>query len=280
MSKKNICVYDAFTGRSLQVKIPSDIANSEEFWNILNDNCIDRFKSRRDRAFDSSGKRIAPEALCNLENNSKIWAGSGVDFRYQDMLRRNNNEEYLTCKIVIIGPPAVGKSATTFQFVNSQFLAEHDPTLEDTYNTEKTIDGIIVEVSIMDTAGQEQFGAEVDQWIDNADIILIQFDVSLSHTWDMVRRNYNGELKQKLIEDDSPVDKILICVGNKCDLEHQVQEHTVRQDVVGWQDTELFYISAKENTNVQDAFVHGIRKHLYNAMKNIKKPENNCCTIL
>jgi small GTP-binding protein len=44
-------------------------------------------------------------------------------------------------KIVLLGGPAVGKSALTLRMITQNFVKDYDPTIEDTYRKEITLDG-------------------------------------------------------------------------------------------------------------------------------------------
>lgn len=44
-----------------------------------------------------------------------------------------------------------------FQLMKRIFLIEYDPTIEDTYLHELTVDGEVALLKILDTAGQEEF---------------------------------------------------------------------------------------------------------------------------
>lgn len=62
-------------------------------------------------------------------------------------------------KIVVLGAGGVGKSALTVQFHQQVFVQEYDPTLEDNYVKRHDVDGKTYKLSILDTAGQDEFSA-------------------------------------------------------------------------------------------------------------------------
>ena len=59
-------------------------------------------------------------------------------------------------KVVMLGSGGVGKSALTIQLVHNQFMAEYEPTIEDSFLKQVTIDDVTSRLSILDTAGQEE----------------------------------------------------------------------------------------------------------------------------
>jgi len=56
-------------------------------------------------------------------------------------------------KLVIVGGGGVGKSALTIQLIQGHFVDEYDPTIEDSYRKQVTIDANTCLLDILDTAG-------------------------------------------------------------------------------------------------------------------------------
>lgn len=59
-------------------------------------------------------------------------------------------------KCVIVGGGGVGKSALTIQLIQGHFVDEYDPTIEDSYRKQVTIDNETCLLDVLDTAGQEE----------------------------------------------------------------------------------------------------------------------------
>jgi small GTP-binding protein len=59
-----------------------------------------------------------------------------------------------TYKIAVLGDGGVGKSAITIQFTSGIFATDYDPTIEDAYRIDVEVDGEVVGLDIIDTAGQ------------------------------------------------------------------------------------------------------------------------------
>eukprot|EP00800_Vazella_pourtalesii_P022160 TRINITY_DN854_c0_g1_i2.p1 TRINITY_DN854_c0_g1~~TRINITY_DN854_c0_g1_i2.p1 ORF type:complete len:117 (-),score=29.64 TRINITY_DN854_c0_g1_i2:491-841(-) len=78
------------------------------------------------------------------------------------MSRDNQTREY---KLVVVGGGGVGKSALTIQFIQSQFVEDYDPTIEDSYRKNGVIDDEVAILDILDTAGQEEFSAMREQYM-------------------------------------------------------------------------------------------------------------------
>ena len=67
--------------------------------------------------------------------------------------------------IKIKGKGVVGKSSLTYRFINYNTPTEHDPTIEDRYKSNSIIDGVLYEVEILDTAGEDDYQNMMDMWI-------------------------------------------------------------------------------------------------------------------
>lgn len=66
-------------------------------------------------------------------------------------------EVCLTNERQLIGCLGVGKSALTIQFIQSHFVDEYDPTIEDSYRKQCVIDDEVALLDVLDTAGQEEY---------------------------------------------------------------------------------------------------------------------------
>jgi len=153
-------------------------------------------------------------------------------------------------KIVVIGAGGVGKSCFTIQLISGTFVETYDPTLEDSYRKQMTIDNEEAILNIYDTAGQEDFSAVRDQYIRIGEGFVCMYSVTTDASFQEVRN-----LREKLlnITDDEHIPCVL--VGNKCDLneDREVQTATGQglASEFGWKFLEA---SAKTKTNVVEAF--------------------------
>lgn len=65
-------------------------------------------------------------------------------------------------RFVICGSGGVGKSACTIQYIQNFFVTDYDPTIEDSYRKQVSVDGTTCLVDILDTAGQEEYSVMRD----------------------------------------------------------------------------------------------------------------------
>merc|ERR1711884_234656 len=92
-----------------------------------------------------------------------------------NMDRSHLNQAY---KLVVVGGGGVGKSAITIQFIQSYFVTDYDPTIEDSYQKQCVIDGTVAKLDILDTAGQETFSAMREQYMRSGEGFLLVFSLS------------------------------------------------------------------------------------------------------
>ncbi|EDL22788.1 Harvey rat sarcoma oncogene, subgroup R, partial [Mus musculus] len=165
-----------------------------------------------------------------------------------------------THKLVVVGGGGVGKSALTIQFIQSYFVSDYDPTIEDSYTKICTVDGIPARLDILDTAGQEEFGAMREQYMRAGNGFLLVFAINDRQSFNEVGKLFTQILRVK-DRDDFPI----VLVGNKADLENQRQ--VLRSEASSFSASHhmtYFEASAKLRLNVDEAFeqlVRAVRKY-------------------
>ncbi|XP_045779507.1 ras-like protein 2 [Maniola jurtina] len=187
-----------------------------------------------------------------------------------------------TYKLVVVGGGGVGKSAITIQFIQSYFVTDYDPTIEDSYTKQCVIDDIPAKLDILDTAGQEEFSAMREQYMRSGEGFLLVFSVADHASFEELFKFHKQILRVK-DRDEFP----MLMVGNKADLEHQ-RLVTLDEAQALSRQLKVPYIecSAKARMNVDQAFhelVRLVRRfqeaeriHIKSEHRNKKKK----CTIL
>ncbi|XP_055911685.1 ras-like protein 2 [Eupeodes corollae] len=186
-----------------------------------------------------------------------------------------------TYKLVVVGGGGVGKSAITIQFIQSYFVTDYDPTIEDSYTKQCVIDDIPAKLDILDTAGQEEFSAMREQYMRSGEGFLLVFSLNDHSSFDEIPKFQKQILRVK-DRDEFP----MLMVGNKCDLEHQRQVSLEEAQNIS-RSLIMPYIecSAKLRVNVDQAFhelVRIVRKFQINERpfmeENYKrKNKKKCC---
>ncbi|KAJ8031970.1 Ras-related protein R-Ras2 [Holothuria leucospilota] len=188
-----------------------------------------------------------------------------------------------THKIVVVGGGGVGKSALTIQFIQSYFVADYDPTIEDSYMKQCVIDNTPCKLDILDTAGQDEFSAMREQYMRSGEGFLLVFSLTNRTSFDEIYK-YHRQILRVKDRDEFP----MILVGNKCDLESSRQVTTEEGNQLA-QTLKIAYLeaSAKNRTNVDQSFhklVRLIRSFQEEENPPLapddKKEPSSCCVLL
>eukprot|EP01121_Diplochlamys_sp_Union-15-3_P022269 TRINITY_DN941_c0_g1_i2.p1 TRINITY_DN941_c0_g1~~TRINITY_DN941_c0_g1_i2.p1 ORF type:complete len:210 (+),score=41.63 TRINITY_DN941_c0_g1_i2:57-632(+) len=156
-----------------------------------------------------------------------------------------------TCyKLVLVGVGGVGKSCLTIQFISNKFVDDYDPTLEDSYRKQVTIDGTECILDIFDTAGQEDFVAIRDQYMKIGHGFICVYSITMKSSFEEVINLHEHMLR---VKDADSVPFVL--VGNKCDLEDDREVTTAEGNQLAERlNVKFIETSAKTRTNVVEAF--------------------------
>ncbi|XP_072016789.1 ras-related protein R-Ras2-like [Amphiura filiformis] len=197
-----------------------------------------------------------------------------------------SNDNVQVHKIVVVGGGGVGKSAITIQFIQSYFVSDYDPTIEDSYQKQCVIDDVVAKLDILDTAGQDEFSAMREQYMRTGDGFLLVFALTNRTSFDETYKFHRQILRVK-DRDEFP----MVLVGNKADLDHErVISAEEAQQLARELKIEYLEASAKTRMNVDQSFmqlVKIIRK--FQAEENppilpTKPSENHrrckCCVML
>ncbi|KAJ7723479.1 ras family-domain-containing protein [Mycena olivaceomarginata] len=148
-------------------------------------------------------------------------------------------------KLVVVGGGGVGKSALTIQFIQEHFVDEYDPTIEDSYRKQCVIDDEVALLDVLDTAGQEEYGAMREQYMRTGEGFLLEIST------------YHQQILRVKDQDAFPV----IVVANKCDLEYERQVGMNEgRDLAKHFGCKFIETSAKQRINVDEAFSNLVRE--------------------
>jgi len=172
-------------------------------------------------------------------------------------------------KLVLVGLGGVGKSCITIQFISQRFIEDYDPTLEDSYRKQVTVDGNECLLDIYDTAGQEDFSAVRDQYMRTGDGFLCVYSVTHYASFVEVSALHDHILR---VKDSEQVPFVL--VGNKCDLEESREVSKEKGSELAHKlKCKFLETSAKDRVNVSECFYELVRDiHKYRLAHAPKEP--------
>eukprot|EP00056_Hartaetosiga_gracilis_P018465 m.10945 g.10945 ORF g.10945 m.10945 type:complete len:189 (-) comp6770_c0_seq1:240-806(-) len=184
-------------------------------------------------------------------------------------------------KLVVVGSGGVGKSALTIQLIQQHFVTEYDPTIEDSYRKQVTIDGETCLLDILDTAGQEDYSAMRDQYMREGEGFLLVYSIDQRDSFEEIE-GFREQITRVKDTDNVP----MLLVGNKCDVEQREVPKSEAMDRAKEFGIPFMETSAKRRINVEDSFyglVREIRRFKggdINTGLGDPKPKKSRCSIL
>ncbi|KAI9728604.1 MAG: Ras GTPase [Cirrosporium novae-zelandiae] len=159
-------------------------------------------------------------------------------------------------KLVVVGGGGVGKSCLTIQLIQSHFVDEYDPTIEDSYRKQCVIDDEVALLDVLDTAGQEEYSAMREQYMRTGEGFLLVYSITSRQSFEEIL-TFQQQILRVKDKDYFPI----IVVGNKCDLESEREVSKQEGEALARQfGCKFIETSAKERKNVENAFYEIVRE--------------------
>lgn len=187
-------------------------------------------------------------------------------------------------KLVLLGDGACGKTSLLNVFTRGYFPTVYEPTVFENYVHDIYIDNTHVELSLWDTAGQEEFDRLRSLSYDDTHAIMLCFSVDSPDSLENVETKWVAE-----IAENCPGVK-LVLVALKCDLrkrddddeDAQPEKPMIQYDEglqVAGRIKALRYLecSAMKNRGVNEAFTEAARVAL--SVKTNKDKSSNCSVM-
>eukprot|EP00744_Colponema_vietnamica_P018363 GILI01025916.1.p1 GENE.GILI01025916.1~~GILI01025916.1.p1 ORF type:complete len:217 (+),score=39.86 GILI01025916.1:46-696(+) len=159
-------------------------------------------------------------------------------------------------KVIIVGEAGVGKSSLLSRFVDDNCPPQYISTIGVDFKVASlTIDGKRVKIVLWDTAGQERFASIVSSYYRGANGVMMVYDTNEARSLSGLGRFF------KEISERSCFNPAIMIVGNKSDLVPSACNEQLVQDChcMYGEDIPHIYTSAKEGSNVREAFVAMVR---------------------
>ena len=99
-------------------------------------------------------------------------------------------------KVVVVGDGAVGKTCLLVSYTKNEFPREYIPTVFENYSTVVCIDGSNIQLTLYDTAGQEDYDKIRPLSYPSTDVFLICYSIISQASLDNVEGRWIGEIEQ------------------------------------------------------------------------------------
>ena len=112
-------------------------------------------------------------------------------------------------KIAILGDGGVGKSSITIQLVQNhvksfrtivlilQFVEEYDPTIEDSYRKQVTIDDETCILDVLDTGGREEFSRMKERYTTEGSCFYVVYSITSRSSFNYVNAERESVIRHK-----------------------------------------------------------------------------------
>ena len=151
--------------------------------------------------------------------------------------------------LVVLGDGGVGKTSLIVRYTRNQFSEAYEPTLEDNYEASIEMpDKSKLEIQIADTAGQDDYKSLRDKYLELGDVFFIVFSLTDQRSLQTAREMLNDikTIKEGKLK--------FVLLGNKSDLQNRVVTFDDGKKVADDFKGKYLETSAKNNTNVTEAF--------------------------
>ena len=208
--------------------------------------------------------------------------------------KANLMNEQGALSFILIGDSTVGKTC----FLNRYFKNQFTETFLSTIGIDKEIKNVKIgndnyKLTVWDTAGQERFRCLPKKYYQNADGVLLLFDVTSEETFTSVS-NWMKDVKDnsnKTISNDAnnQSDISLYLIGNKIDKEGRVITREKAEEMAKSLGMKYFEVSCKINMNIPEVMARMIMEchmkanHIENCFqlkaekKGEEKKKKGCC---
>ncbi|KAJ1898260.1 GTP-binding protein [Kickxella alabastrina] len=157
--------------------------------------------------------------------------------------------------VVVLGGMGVGKSTAIQRFLSNEFSDTHYPTVSGTYNKKIVINDKEYNLTITDTAGQDETSILDPTFAGSTDVYVIAFSVAYRKSYDIAQ-----VIRDKILDISGVESVAMVLVGNKSDLkeERQVSNSEAKELALKYK-CPYIETSAKENSNIEEMFVKSVK---------------------
>ena len=198
---------------------------------IKNGNNIPELINKIDVAINNSNNQLASNLVSEtVEKNVKFLNAEG------------------SLSLILVGDSTVGKTCFLNRYFKNQFKSTISNIGIDKDIKFVKINGSIYKLTVWDTVGQERFRSLPKKYYQNADGVLLLFDVTNEETFTNVS-NWMKDIKDNSSKES---DIIIYLIGNKIDLDDRKVSKESAEELAQSLGMKYFDVSCKNNLNVYE----------------------------
>ena len=168
------------------------------------------------------------------------------------MIENEDEDDYISCKIVLLGETGVGKTSIITRYIANSFSQVVMTSTGSSFFSKKIEinESKRVKLQIWDTAGQEKYRSLAKIFYQSASVAILVYDVTLKRTFENLKEYWVGEIKA-----NAPDDIILAIAANKSD-DYINQEVNIQEakDLAKSLNAIFVCTSAKLGNGIDDLF--------------------------
>ena len=168
------------------------------------------------------------------------------------MIEDEDEDDYISCKIVLLGETGVGKTSIITRYIANSFSQVVMTSTGSSFFSKKIEinENERVKLQIWDTAGQEKYRSLAKIFYQSASVAILVYDVTLKRTFENLKEYWVGEIKA-----NAPDDIILAIAANKSD-DYINQEVNIQEakDLAKSLNAIFVCTSAKLGNGIDDLF--------------------------
>ena len=197
-----------------------------------------------------------------------------IELMHDSQISQSDN--FINFKIIIIGDSGVGKSSLLKRAVKNLFDTSYQATIGFEFLLMHfKVNDLKFKFQIWDTCGQEMYRSLVQGFYHNSSLAIIVYNINDKKSFD------NISIWLKDLRQHTDYELPVFLVGNKSDLEKEVDTEDANSFTKNNNMTYFTECSAKSGYNVKEIFVEAAKQlyKVYNKLKNENKLPSNASKL-
>jgi len=191
------------------------------------------------------------KGLLRTSKGKAVWAPELHLQKELSPIIRLKESNYAVQKVSIcmVGSPSSGRSALALRFVQAEFVEPIGNTIEEHFNTDFSVDGIPVDLDILDVSGSEDYIPKHQEWYNSVDGVIFVFNMDNMDNFTLLKLQYAEVCCCRL---DEKFPRIL--VGTKSDTSEHKVTRKMAKDFARQLNCPFWETSARTGENVNQVF--------------------------